>query len=49
MRLAVLYEHPEWFVPLFAALERRGIDVVRIDATWLRWDPVRASRVFRSC
>ena len=39
MRVAVLYEHPEWFVPLFAALERRGLDVVRVDATSLRWDP----------
>ncbi len=39
MCLGVLYEHPEWFVPLFAALEGRGIDVVRIDATSLRWDP----------
>ena len=27
--LAVLYEHPEWFAPLFAALDRRGIDYVR--------------------
>lgn len=24
--LAVLYEHPQWFRPLFAALERRGVD-----------------------
>jgi hypothetical protein len=39
MRVAVLYEHPEWFQPLFAALERRGLDVVRVDATALRWDP----------
>ncbi|GAA0660874.1 glutathione synthase/RimK-type ligase-like ATP-grasp enzyme [Sphingomonas insulae] len=23
--LAILYEHPAWFVPLFAALDRRGI------------------------
>lgn len=23
--LAVLYEHPQWFVPLFAALDRRGV------------------------
>lgn len=23
--LAVLYEHPQWFVPLFDALERRGV------------------------
>src|SRR5436190_1482520 len=39
MRVAVLYEHPEWFIPLFAALERRGVDVVRVNATSLRWDP----------
>jgi hypothetical protein len=39
MRVAVLYEHPEWFTPLFAALERRGLDGVRVDATSLRWDP----------
>ena len=24
--LAILYEHPSWFAPLFAALDRRGID-----------------------
>ena len=39
MGLAVLYEHPEWFVPLFAALERRGIAALHMDATSLRWDP----------
>ena len=39
MRVAVLYEHPEWFIPLFAALEERGLEVVHIDATSLRWDP----------
>jgi glutathione synthase/RimK-type ligase-like ATP-grasp enzyme len=29
--LAVLYEHPEWHRPLFAALEERGVDFVPID------------------
>lgn len=29
--LAVYYEHPEWFRPLFAALDRRGVD----------WAPIR--------
>lgn len=29
-RLAILYEHPAWFRPLFAALERSGIP-------WLEW------------
>ena len=41
MRIAVLYEHPEWFLPLFAALDRRGLEVLRVDATALRWDPAQ--------
>jgi glutathione synthase/RimK-type ligase-like ATP-grasp enzyme len=28
--LAILYEHPEWFAPLFSVLDRRGIDYQRI-------------------
>ena len=28
--LALLYEHPAWFAPLFAALDRRGIDYVAL-------------------
>ena len=30
--LAVYYEHPEWFRPLFAELDRRSIQYLRIDA-----------------
>lgn len=30
-QLAVLYEHPEWHRPLFAALERRGIRYAAVD------------------
>jgi glutathione synthase/RimK-type ligase-like ATP-grasp enzyme len=30
--LAIYYEHPNWFRPLFAELERRGISCERIDA-----------------
>lgn len=37
--LAVLYEHPRWFLPLFAALDARGIDYVAIDVTDHRFDP----------
>lgn len=29
--LAVLYEHPAWQEPLFAALDARGVDYVRVD------------------
>jgi hypothetical protein len=31
-QLAVYYEHPDWFRPLFAALERRGVPYLTIDA-----------------
>jgi glutathione synthase/RimK-type ligase-like ATP-grasp enzyme len=36
-----LYEHPEWFQPLFATLDRRGIAHVKVDAASLLWDPAR--------
>lgn len=39
MAVAVLYEHPEWFRPLFDTFDRRGIPVDHIDAASLRWDP----------
>ena len=38
MRIGILHEHPEWFLPLFGS-EPRRIEHVRIDATALRWDP----------
>jgi hypothetical protein len=31
-QLAIYYEHPDWFRPLFGALERRGVPYVKIDA-----------------
>jgi hypothetical protein len=40
-RIGVLYEHPEWFVPLFAELDRRGIAYDRIHAARLNFDPGR--------
>ena len=39
MAIAVLYEHPEWFKPLFATLERRGLPWIAVDAASLAWDP----------
>jgi hypothetical protein len=38
-RIGILYEHPEWFRPLFAELERRGIPHERIHAETLTFDP----------
>jgi D-alanine-D-alanine ligase-like ATP-grasp enzyme len=37
--VGILYEHPEWFTPLFDELEIRGIPYTPIDASTLRWDP----------
>lgn len=37
--IAIYYEHPDWFRPLFAELDRRGIDYVRIDAASHSYDP----------
>jgi len=37
--LAVLYEHPDWQKPLFAALERRGIPYEAIDLKRAAFDP----------
>jgi hypothetical protein len=37
--LAVLFEHPEWQKPLWAALERRGVPYVAIDLKRAAFDP----------
>ena len=37
--IAILYEHPEWFKPLFAALDDRAADYVALDATGHSYDP----------
>jgi Carbamoyl-phosphate synthase L chain, ATP binding domain len=37
--IAIYYEHPDWFKPLFAELDRRGVLYVRIDAAAHSYDP----------
>ena len=37
--LAIYHEHPDWFKPLFAELERRGIPYERLDAASHSFDP----------
>lgn len=37
--IGILYEHPEWFAPLFAELDRRSLSYQRIPAHMLRYDP----------
>ncbi|HXG69404.1 MAG TPA: hypothetical protein VNJ04_02195 [Gemmatimonadaceae bacterium] len=37
--IAILYEHPDWFRPLFAELDRRAIPYVTLDVTAHWFDP----------
>jgi hypothetical protein len=37
--IAVYHEHPDWFKPLFAELDRRGLPYVRLDASKHAFDP----------
>ncbi|MBV8970699.1 MAG: alpha-L-glutamate ligase [Sphingomonadaceae bacterium] len=37
--LAVLYEHPAWFAPLFAALDRRGVNYAALHLDGHAFDP----------
>ena len=40
--LAVFYEHPAWFEPLFAALDRHGLDWIKLHAGDHSFDPARS-------
>jgi len=37
--LAVYYEHPDWFLPLFAELDARNINYLKLDASRHSYDP----------
>ena len=37
--IAIFYEHPDWFRPLFAELDRRGLRYVAVDAVPHSFDP----------
>jgi predicted ATP-grasp superfamily ATP-dependent carboligase len=39
LTLAIYYEHPDWFRPLFAELDRRAVPYVKLDATRHLYDP----------
>jgi hypothetical protein len=40
--IAIYYEHPDWFRPLFAELERREISYVKVDAAAHTYDPAES-------
>ena len=37
--IAIYYEHPHWFLPLFSELEKRGTSFKKINATQHHFDP----------
>ena len=37
--IAILYEHPEWFIPLFAEFDRRGLPYVKLHIPEHAFDP----------
>lgn len=41
--IGVLYEHPQWFEPLFEEMDRRNLSYERIDANRLAYDPAATS------
>jgi carbamoylphosphate synthase large subunit len=44
--MAIYYEHPDWFRPLFAELDARGINYVKLNASCCSFDPAAASPDF---
>ena len=44
--LAVYYEHPDWFRPLFAELEKRGIPFEKLPIASHFYDPAEKTRPF---
>ncbi len=44
--IAIYYEHPDWFRPLFAELDKRGIAYERIDAAAHSYDPGETTSPF---
>ena len=44
--IAVYYEHQDWFSPLFAELDSRGIDYVKLNASFHSFDPASVATDF---
>ena len=44
--IAVYHEHPDWFRPLFAELDRRGLPYVRLDPRAHSYDPSSPAREY---
>ena len=47
--IAVYHEHPDWFRPLFAEMDRRGLPYVRLDPRATPTTPAPTTPPIRSC
>jgi glutathione synthase/RimK-type ligase-like ATP-grasp enzyme len=47
MSIAIYYEHPDWFRPLFAELERRYVPFIKLDAGAHTYDPSESRPDYR--
>jgi hypothetical protein len=45
-KIGIYYEQPNWFVPLFAALDAKGVDWNKIDARFHSYDPTEKESEF---
>jgi len=45
--IAVYYEHPDWFRPLFQQLDERGAHWVKVDVRDHLYDVASANRIIR--
>ena len=44
--IAIYYEHPDWFRPLFAELDRHGTQYAKIDARGHCYNPAQTEREY---
>src|ERR1700757_1846762 len=44
--IAIYYEHPDWFRPLFAELDARGVEYVKLNPSCHSFDPAAADQDF---
>jgi biotin carboxylase len=44
--IAIYYEHPDWFRPLFAELDARGVEYVELNPSCHSFDPAAADQDF---
>ena len=42
--IAIYYEQPNWFVPLFKEMDKRGVPWVKLDARYHQYDAASAEQ-----